>query len=108
MSMWTLQQFITAFLTISVRLSGLMLFAPCFGSKSTPARVKAGLVFAVSLLFFPLLSPALPHLTLGAWPGYVIGELTIGAAIGIATNLVFDAVQMAGQVLSTARRWAFP
>jgi flagellar biosynthetic protein FliR len=31
----------------------------------------------------------------------VIRELLIGAAIGIATNLAFDAVQMAGQVLST-------
>lgn len=101
MSTWTLQQFITAFLTISVRLSGLMLFAPFYGSQSIPPRVKAGLVFAVSLLFFPLLAPQLSHMDLSAWPSYVLGELTIGVALGIATNLVFDAVQMAGGVLST-------
>ncbi len=97
----TLQQLITAFLTVSVRLSGLMLFAPFFGSQAIPPRVKAGLVVATSLLFFPALSPGLVHIDLHAWPALVFGELLTGAAIGIATNLVFDAVQMAGQVLST-------
>ena len=37
---------ITAFLTIGVRLSGLMLFAPFFGSAVIPARIKAILVLA--------------------------------------------------------------
>lgn len=97
----TLLQVVTAFLAIGVRLSGLFLFAPFFGSQSIPPRVKAGLVFAVSVLFFPTLAPAFTHMSLSDWPGYVFGELLIGAALGIATNLVFDAVQMAGQVLST-------
>ncbi len=97
----TMQQVITAFLTITVRLSGLMLFAPFFGSQAIPPRVKVGLVIAVSVLFYPALSPALTHIDLSAWPTLVFTELLIGAAIGIATNLVFDAVQMAGQVLST-------
>lgn len=101
MSGFTLQQFITAFLVIAVRLSGLMLFAPFFGSVAIPARVKAGLVIAVSILFFPVLAPSLSQVHISAWPGLVFSELLIGAALGIATNLVFDAVQMAGQVLST-------
>ena len=49
----TLAQVITTLLTVSVRLSGLFLFAPFFGSEAIPPRVKAGLVLAVSLLFFP-------------------------------------------------------
>ncbi len=97
----SLQQIITGFLTVTVRLSGLMLFAPFFGSLSIPPRVKAGFVVALSLLLFPVLSPPLHPLQLSAWPGLVFGELLIGMALGIATNLVFDAVQMAGQVLST-------
>lgn len=91
---------ITGFLTITVRLSGLMLFAPFFGSVSVPPRVKAALVLALSALLYPMLSPALAHRDLSDWPMLVLGELLIGAALGIATNLVFDAVQMAGQVLS--------
>ena len=97
----TAQQVITAFLTVGIRLSGLMLFAPFFGSQAIPPRVKAGLVVATSLLLFPALSPGLAHIDVHAWPALVFSELLIGAAIGIATNLVFDAVQMAGQVLST-------
>jgi flagellar biosynthetic protein FliR len=44
---------ITGLLTIAVRLSGLMLFAPFFGSSVIPPRVKAGLVMALTLLLFP-------------------------------------------------------
>ena len=91
---------ITGFLTISVRLSGLMLFAPFFGSTAVPPRVKAALVLALSALLYPMLSPTLTHRDLSDWPALVFSELLIGAALGIATNLVFDAVQMAGQVLS--------
>ena len=94
-------QILIAFLAITVRLSGLMLFAPFFSSQSIPPRLKAGLVIALSILFFPAVSPALAHLDLSSWPSLVFGELLVGAALGLATNLVFDAVQMAGQVVST-------
>ena len=101
MTGYTLQQVMAAFLTIGVRLSGLMLFAPFFGSVAVPTRVKAGLVMAMTVLFYPALSPVLAHMDLRKWPELVFSELLVGAALGIATNLVFDGVQMAGQVLST-------
>jgi flagellar biosynthetic protein FliR len=89
-----------AFLAISVRLTGLMLFAPFFGSVSVPPQLKAAFVVATSVLLYPVLSPHLNSLQLSHWPVLVVSELLIGAVMGIATNLVFDAVQMAGQVLS--------
>lgn len=101
MSGLTLQQALLAFLAISMRLSGVMLFAPFYGSSVIPARVKAALVFAVTFLFFPALAPLLGHVSVASWPGLVLTEVVVGAGMGIATNLVFDAVQMAGQVLST-------
>lgn len=91
---------IEAFLFIGVRLSGLMLFAPFFGSTVLAPRIKAGLVLALTVVLFPLVSPRFPAIPLSHWPAVVLGELLVGAAIGIATNIVFDAVQMAGQVLS--------
>ena len=97
----TLQQAIIAFFAISVRLSGLMLFAPFYSSQSVPPRIKAGLVLAMTVLFFPTLYSSVALLDLRAWPSLMLTEIVIGAALGIATNLVFDAVQMAGQVLST-------
>jgi flagellar biosynthesis protein FliR len=95
-----LQKIILAFLAISVRVSGLVLFAPFFGSISVPPQVKAALVVAISIVLYPVLSPRILGLDLSHWPVFVIWELLIGATIGIATNLIFDAVQMAGQVLS--------
>lgn len=91
---------IEAFLFISVRLSGLMLFAPFFGSSVVPPRIKAALVVALSFVLYPLVSPHFPLMPLSHWPVVVLGELMVGSAIGIATSIVFDAVQMAGQVLS--------
>lgn len=97
----TLHQILSTFLALGIRISGLMLFAPFFGSEAIPPRVKAGLVLAVSVLLFPVLAPTLAHREPGAWPAFVCMELLIGAGLGIATRLVFDAMQMAGQVLST-------
>jgi flagellar biosynthetic protein FliR len=89
-----------AFLFIGVRLSGLFLFAPFVGSGVIPPQIKATLVLGLTFVLYPLASPNFPQMPLNHWPIVALGELTIGAAIGIATSIVFDAVQMAGQVLS--------
>lgn len=96
----SLVQVIGALLTIGIRLTGIMLFAPFFGSMVIPARVKAVLVMGLTALLYPMLSSKIPHLEISQWPMMVFGELMIGVALGIATNIVFDGVQMAGQVLS--------
>jgi flagellar biosynthesis protein FliR len=96
----SLMPWISGFLFIGVRLSGLFLFAPVFGSSSLPNQLKAGLVLALSILLFPVVSPHFPPISLGSWPLIVMGELATGAAMGICTQLIFDAVQMAGQILS--------
>jgi flagellar biosynthetic protein FliR len=89
-----------ALLTISIRLTGIMLFAPFFGSIVIPARVKAVLVLAMTALLYPMISARIPQMTISQWPMMVFSELLIGIAVGVATNIVFDGVQMAGQVLS--------
>jgi flagellar biosynthetic protein FliR len=96
----SLVQVFGALLTIGVRLTGIMLFAPFFGSVAIPDRVKAVLVMALTALLYPITAVKLPPLTIAQWPLMVFSELLIGVALGIATNIVFDGVQMAGQVLS--------
>jgi len=91
---------IQALLAIGVRLSGLMLFAPFLGSGVIPARIKAVLVLGLTFLLYPMVLRTWPPLPLGEWPLLVFRELLVGAALGIATSVVFEAVQMAGQVLS--------
>jgi flagellar biosynthetic protein FliR len=90
---------VSALMTISVRLTGLMLFAPFFGSVAIPPRVKAALVIALTLLLFPAVGQSIATHPFGEWPVLIFTELIIGIGMGIATNVVFEAVQMAGQVL---------
>lgn len=91
---------IQALLAIGVRLSGLMLFAPFLGSDVIPARIKAALVLCLTFLMYPMVAHSWPSLPLAEWPLLVFRELLVGVALGIATQVVFEAVQMAGQVLS--------
>jgi len=90
---------ITGALTISVRLSGLMLFAPFFGSVAIPVRVKVILVLALTILLYPAVGSSIGSRALADWPLLVFTEFLVGAGIGIATNVVFEAVQLSGQVL---------
>jgi flagellar biosynthetic protein FliR len=96
----SLVQVFGALLTIGVRITGIMLFAPFFGSVVIPARVKAVLVMALTALLYPMLSTKMPQMNISQWPMMVFSELLIGVALGVVTNIVFDGVQMAGQVLS--------
>jgi flagellar biosynthesis protein FliR len=90
---------ITKLLTIGVRLSGLMLFAPFFGSVVIPVRVKAILVLALTLMLYPAVEQAINPSIIANWPMVVFTEFLLGAGMGIATNVVFEAVQLSGQVL---------
>ncbi len=91
---------IQALLAIGVRLTGLMLFAPFLGSSVIPSRIKAVLVLALTFVMYPMISRNWPPLPVGQWPMLVFREMLVGVALGIATSLVFEAVQMAGQILS--------
>lgn len=90
---------ITAFLTIGVRLSGLMLFAPFFGNVIIPPRVKVVLVIALTVLLFPAVEGRIAVQPVSGWPMLALTEFLIGAGMGVATNLVFEAAQFCGEVL---------
>lgn len=91
---------ITGLLTISVRLTGLMLFAPFFSSGAIPIRIKAGLVIALTAVLYPVVGKGISTYTLSQWPLLIVMEFLIGVGMGIATNLVFEAVQLGGALLS--------
>jgi flagellar biosynthetic protein FliR len=96
----SLAQLLTPVMVIGLRVSGLMLFAPFFGSATIPPRIKVVLVIAITAVLSPVFSPRLQGLTLSHWPVLVASETLVGVAMGIATNVVFEGAQMAGQVLS--------
>ncbi len=58
------------------------------------------LVIAITALLYPTYSPHLAAVPLSSWPLLVASETLVGIALGISTSVVFEAAQMAGQVLS--------
>ena len=90
---------ISGALTIGVRLSGLMLFAPFFGSMVIPARIKAALVLALTLALYPAFGAQIGPHTLVQWPLLIFNEFLVGVGMGIATNVVFEAIELTGSVL---------
>jgi flagellar biosynthetic protein FliR len=92
-------EMLSALLMIGVRVSGLMLFAPFLGSASIPPRIKAVLAIVFTALLYPARA-RLGVVSASQWPLLVGTELLLGIGLGIAASLVFDAVQLAGQVIS--------
>jgi flagellar biosynthesis protein FliR len=91
---------ISSVLVIGLRVSGLVLFAPFFGGASIPPRIKIVLVIAITAVLYPLYAPRVQVATTPNWTALVASETVIGIAMGLATNVVFEAAQMAGQILS--------
>jgi len=96
----SLLHILSSVMVIGLRVSGLMLFAPFFGSAVIPPRIKVVLIIAITAVLYPVYSPHLPVTSMSHWPVLVASETVIGIAMGVATNVVFEAAQMAGQVLS--------
>src|ERR1041385_1801380 len=95
----SIAELLTGPLVVGLRVSGLMLFAPFFSHVSVPPRMKAVLVIVITAVLYPACATKIGVITLQQWPGVVARELIIGVAMGVATNFVFEAAQMAGQIL---------
>jgi flagellar biosynthetic protein FliR len=91
---------LSAVMIIGLRVSGLMLFAPFFGSMVIPPRIKVVLVVAITAVLYPVAAPHIGFVTPWRWPLVVISESILGIAMGLTTNAVFEGAQIAGQMLS--------
>jgi flagellar biosynthesis protein FliR len=95
-----LEPVICAVLYTGMRISGLMLFAPFFGSTAVPPRVKLGLTVVLTALLYPVYGPSrLEASGAGGWLAIALSEAMIGLLLGLAVQLIFDAAQFAGQVM---------
>src|SRR6202046_4292088 len=91
-------QYLTAALLVMVRLSGLMVFAPVFSSSAIAPRIKAGFVFALTILLAPAVA-AVPasHAVLDTQA--VLGELGVGLVFGLSLMFLNEALEFAGTLL---------
>jgi flagellar biosynthetic protein FliR len=90
---------LVALLLGTTRATGFVLMAPPFNSKSIAVPVKAAFALALSVAVSAHLAATLPAVTPGFLLVSAITELVIGAALGFVVQLLFSAVQMAGDII---------
>jgi flagellar biosynthesis protein FliR len=90
---------LVALLLGTARAAGFVMLAPPFNSRSIPAPVKGALAMALSLLLSTRIAPTLPEVTGGFLVVAAVTEVIIGAALGFVVQVLFTAVQMAGDLI---------
>jgi len=93
---------IVAGLMVLLRVSSMVLFLPVLGHQVVPTQVKIGLIGMITLLIFPVVRHTLPEISLTPLALALMAgqELLIGGMIAMLAQLMFGAIQMAGQVMS--------
>lgn len=91
-------QMLAAAMFIGMRVGGVMVFSPFFGTQSIPVTVKAGLTVAVTALLYP--GNGALRLEAGAlsWIRVAAGEVVIGLLLGLTLSFILEAAQFAGQI----------
>lgn len=88
------------FVLLAIRLGGLVLSAPIFGSPPVPAPIRGALAILLAILFAPLAgSPPGDTWSSGAFLLAAGGEFAIGLLIGFTASLLFAAVRFAGHLV---------
>ncbi|MFW5860303.1 MAG: flagellar biosynthetic protein FliR [Planctomycetota bacterium] len=86
-------------LLVFARVAGVFLAAPVVGGTWAPARIKALLAFAITLVIAPGLDLA-PGIAGGATYMLALGsELLIGLMLGFFFNLFIEAVRFGGDLI---------
>jgi flagellar biosynthetic protein FliR len=105
---WSTSEMLSFFMVL-IRISTLMMLLPVFGDKVVPGTVKILLSLTFSAVTFPVLrSSGFIHvedaLLWSESSGKLIltlaSELLIGIGVGFASQLVFHAIQIAGDFMS--------
>ncbi len=96
---WDIERTLAAAVFTGTRISGLLIFAPFLGSSSIPMRVKAGLAVALTFLLYPVCGPARISLSELSWGRVMVSEAVVGLVMGLSVQFIFDAAQVAGQLL---------
>src|SRR3954453_344415 len=77
------------------------MLSPPFNSKGIPAPVKGALALALSVALLHKVTSGLPAITPGFLVVSALTEVVIGVGLGFIVQVLFTAVQMAGDIIDT-------
>lgn len=75
-----------------------MTFAPFFGSDAIPVRVKAGFTLVLTVMLYAICPVPEMQLSISGWTRMVVSEAAVGLMMGLSVQLVFEGMQLAGQL----------
>jgi len=89
------------FMLVLSRVAGIFAALPVFGGRVVPMRIKALIVFMITLICFPTLSVALPEVPSNAFSFglLVLSEVMVGLTLAFITQIIFAAVEFSGQII---------
>jgi flagellar biosynthetic protein FliR len=90
---------LAALLLGTARATGFVLMAPPFNNKAVAIPVKAAFALALSVTMSTHIAAALPAITPTFLLVTAVTEVVIGAALGFVVQVLFAAVQMAGDII---------
>ena len=90
-----------AFLLILLRTSALFVTMPFFSSNNIPTLVKAGLCLSLSFMLQPVLNISTDNYPTDiiGFALLAVGEMMIGAIMGLILRMIFAAIQIMGQLV---------
>lgn len=92
----------TAFLLLFARVGAVTMLLPVFSEDAIPAQIRVLLALGLTLAFSGLLGAnVLPHARHeGVLLALLLSELVVGLALGMLVKLFFQAIGMAGSLVS--------
>lgn len=87
------------FFLVFIRVGAMLFSAPLLNGRAVPAMAKVGLGLLLTMLLLPLNAAHLAEVPFEWLPLslLVLKETGVGVLVGFVTNLVFSAMQLAGQ-----------
>lgn len=81
------------------RILAMIASSPVLGNRQVPARVKIGLSVLLAIIVAPTIGP-MPQVAVGSPQGLliIVQQIIIGVAMGFTIRLIFNAVEMAGEL----------
>ncbi|MBU0682237.1 MAG: flagellar biosynthetic protein FliR [Proteobacteria bacterium] len=97
---WTLNNLLVLVI-VMIRVGPLLFFMPVLGTKAVPNSVKMLMTIAVALVAAPSVAVTanqLPTTALG-FALFALNEICFAAILALFARLIFDAIQLAGQMI---------